>query len=383
MKRQSIALSISLALAALMGCTPLANSPQSGTPSPSPAPGGTGAGSGSASYGQFALAWKRDLSARAQGVAVGPSGDVYLGVNASYADADPFEAGGGAMVYSPTGAKLKDIPMILPLAFEGATRLIFAPRAPRVASDSVYLSNYNWGLFRIDTTSRSATRLPVDLNGISTGITGLDANSGLSADGTRAFLTGTKLFVLNLQTGRMERAVDFGRYVKQIAAASGSVHLVNLTENYDSTGTLALWNASTDAKTTFEVDYPVRGIATREDWAVGVMETGLTEYRVVQWDLTKSPPVEKDLGGFRMSGGSELNMALRPGKRQVAIGTAGIQAVTDSSITLLAGSTVFIDAEKGTIGRADTSSVQGLSFSPDGGMLYVADTGGLKAFVLP
>lgn len=382
MKRRTIATSVSLMLAALLGCTPPASSPQAGA-SPTPAPAGTGTGTGGASYGQFALAWKRDMSARAQGVAVVPSGEVYLSVNASYADGDPFEEGGGAMVYSPTGSKLADIPTILPKANPNDVRLIFAPRAPRVASGSVYLSNYNWGLFRIDTASRSATQVPINLNGLSTSITGLDANSAISADGTRAYLTGTQLYVLNLETGAMERAVNFGRYVRQIVPASGSVHLVNLTENLDSEGTLALWNAETDVRTTFEVDYPVRGIAVRDDWAVGVVETGLTEYRVVQWDLSKTPPVEKDLGGFRMSGGNDLSMAVRPGKRQVAIGTAGIQAVTDSTITLLIGSTVFIDADQGTIGRADTSSVQGLSFSPNGGMLYVADTGGLKAFVLP
>lgn len=380
MKRPSIAISLGLPLAVLLGCTPLATTPQAGS---SPAPTPTGTASGGGGYGQFALSWKRDLSARAQGVAVVPSGDVYLSVNASYADGDPFEEGGGAMVFSPTGTKLADVPTILPLAFEGATRMVFAPRAPRVASGSVYLGNYNWGLFRINPSNRSVTQIAVNLNDLSTSITGLDANSGLSADGTRAYLTGTKLYVLNLQSGVMERAVDFGRYVRQIVPASGSVHLVNLTENLDSEGTLALWNAETDTRTTFEVDHPVRGIAARDDWAVGVVETGLTDYRVVQWDLSKTPPVEKDLGGFRMSGGNDLSMALRPGKRQVAIGTAGIQAVTDSSITVLTGSTVFIDADQGTIGRADTSSVQGLTFSPNGGMLYVADTGGLKAFALP
>ncbi|HEY9857351.1 MAG TPA: hypothetical protein V6D05_16530 [Stenomitos sp.] len=373
MRRRPIVLCLSLVLTALSGCTDPTATPNAAM-SPAPA---------ASSGGQFALAWKQDLSGRAQGVAVPPNGDVYLSVNASYDGLDPFTEGGGAMVFSSKGAKLRDIPTLLPKDCDACIRLIFAPNAPQVASQSVLLSNYNWGVFKLDTATQAATRLAIDTNNLSTSITGVDSNSAISADGSMAFLAGSRLGVLNLGTGRLERMVDFGHDVKQIVPASGSAYLVNLTENLDSKGTLALWNPTTDARSTFETAYPVRGIAARDSWAVGVVESGLSEYQVVQWDLAQNPPVEKNLGGFRMSGGNELRMAVRPGKRQVAIGTAGISAVNDGTITLLAGSTVFIDADKGTIGRADTSSVQGLSFSPDGGMLYVADTGGLKAFALP
>lgn len=373
MKRTALTFSLVLAL---VGCTLPTSQPS--TPAASPAPT---ASSPSAS-GQFALAWKHDLSARAQGVAVPPSGEVYLSVNASYDSSDPFAEGGGAMVFSPEGAKLADVPTVLPKDCEGCIRLVFVPKAPLVASRSVFLSNYQWGLFGIDTETRQATRVPVDPNGLSTGITGLDASSALSGDLTRAYLSGTRLAVLNLGSGLLERTVDFGRYVTQIVPASASTYLVNLTENYDSKGTMALWDPSTDAQATFETTYPVRGIAARDDWAVGVLEKALGEYEIVEWDLAQSPPAERSLGGFTMSGG-DLRMAIRPGKRQVAIGTGGISAVHDGTIALLVGSTVFIDAERGTIGRADTSSVQGVAFSPDGSMLYVADTGGLKAFVLP
>lgn len=376
MHRSAITFSVGLIMATLIGCTaPSGTAPLVADPSPAP--------SASVSTGQFALAWKHDLSARAQGVAVVPTGEVYLGVNASLNGSDPFAEGGGAMVFASSGAKLKDIPTILEPAYEGATRRSFYPRAPRVASSSVLLSNYSWDIFRIDATSRTATQLKVDLDGITTGVTGIDADGAFSADGSTAYLTGAKVYVLDLVTGKLKPSVDFGSYVRQVVPASASAYLVNLTENFDAQGHLALWNPTTGAKSTFEVPNPVHAIAVQDTWAVGVTETGLTEYQVVEWDLATTPPAEKNLGSFRMTGGNELRMAIRPGKRQVAIGTAGISAVSGGSITLLTGSTVFIDADKGTIGRADTSSVQGLSFSPDGGMLYVADTGGLKAFVLP
>lgn len=375
MHQSFITLSLGLALVALAGCTAPAGSTGPATVTAPPA--------ATRPSGQYTLAWKHDLTARAQGVAVLPSGEVYLGVNASLAEADAFAEGGGAMVFSPTGAKLAEIPTILPLAFAGATRRSFHPRAPRVASGSVLLSNYSWDLFRIDPTTRAATRLPVDLNGITTGVTGIDADTAFSADGSRAYMTGAKVYVLDLATGVMERAVDLGRYVQQIVPAASGSYLVNLTETLDSTGHLALWTPLTGATSTFEVPHPVRAIAVQDAWAVGVVETGLTEYRVVEWDLARTPLVEKNLGSFRMTGGNALSMALRPGKRQLAIGTAGISAVNGDTLTLLTGSTAFIDADLGTIGRAETSSVQGLCFSPDGRMLYVADSGGLKAFALP
>lgn len=324
--------------------------------------------------GQLPLKWKHDLSGSAQGVAVSPSGEVYLSVGSF--GSGPFAEGGGAMVFSPDGSKIKDLPMILPKPCEACIRPSFQPNAPLLTSDgkSGYLSDYKLNLFRIDLASRSAELFPVNFNGLSTGISGLDEDTAVS--GSQAYLSGSKVTVLNLSTGTVERRVDFGDYVQQIVPSDSRL-LVNLTNK------VVLWSPSTDASTSFSPSKPVRALASQEGWTVAILETGLGEYQVVELDLGTTPPGEKALEDFELSGGNELRLVLRPARRQVIVGTAGISAVTESAITILPGSTLLVDARQGAIARADTSSVRGVALSPDGNTLFVADTGGLKAFTLP
>src|SRR5690606_34353545 len=71
-----------------------------------------------------------------QGVAVNPAtGAIYVSVGTS--TRAPFVEGGGIEVFSPAGAKVASVPMVLP-ACDGCVRLRFTPRGPQVSPDGRY-----------------------------------------------------------------------------------------------------------------------------------------------------------------------------------------------------------------------------------------------------
>lgn len=351
---------------------------------------GSNTGSWSPTGGQLKKNWAYDVSG-AQGVAVnGVTGDVYLSVGATYKP--PYADGGGIEVLSPQGQKRQSVPMVLPKACDGCTRLTFAPKGPKLSPDGryVYVSDNSLHLFRLDTETLTAQ--PLDVPGAGNySFVGIERHAAISPDGRYAYLPGTRLTTLDLAEATVEGQKSFDKFVRQIVPWQGNQYLLNLTENLDKDGSVAVWDAATGSVTRAALRAPLRGLAARDGWVVGVLEMEnrrVPEYQVVELDFSSQPPTERLLASFTLSGSNEITMALRPDKKQAIIGTmgtvvpVGLGSATPGAIGN-AGSTLVIDTARGAIAQADTSSVKGLALSPDDKTLYVADTGGLKAFALP
>lgn len=319
--------------------------------------------------------WSLELPARAQGVAVHPeTGELYLSVTSGEME---FSEGGGVLAVSPEGTIVHEAPMVLPRPCEGCTRLIFAPNQPLIAEggDGVWVSDHNLDLFRFDTSDRTI-RL-VAPQPPPTYLTGIDAGATVMAHGGEALLAGNRLVRLNLVQPALEE-IDVGAYVRQVVSLGEGDYLLNVTDPYGSEGALVLWSEEGIGR--IDLPDPVVALASRDGWTVAVVELALGEYGLLELDPASG--TAEALATFALPTGP-ITLALLPARRQVAVGSGGIQAVGDGEIALLTGSTVLVDAEEGAIAGAETGSVAHLALSPDGSTLYVADTGGLHAFALP
>lgn len=331
-------------------------------------------------------AWAYE-AANAQGVAVnGATGDIYLSVGATFKP--PYVDGGGIEVVTAQGRQRQSIPMVMPKACEGCTRLTFTPKGPQISPDHryVYLSDNDLNLFRLETGTLSA-ELVAPAPTLGYGFISISRQSALSPDGRYAYLSGTHLTTLDLADGVIMGQQALDKVIRQIVPWQGNQYLLNLTENWDNDGPMAVWDSATGSVTRSTLSLPLRALASQDGWTVGVMEVPgqITRYQVVELDFSAQPPTERVLTTFSLQGSSDMTIALRTDKKQVIIGnaSAAVRPGAPPETMEIMGSTLVVDAARGVIAKAETSSVKGIALSPDGQTVYVADTNGLKAFALP
>jgi len=335
-----------------------------------------GSGSGSRQAGgepdPFSATWTYGAPGRSRGVALTPDGDVILAV--AQGDA-PFDETGGVVILAPDGAVKAELPLAVPAACEGCTRLAFEPNRPLVTGGVAWVSDYHWNLFRIDLATGEArwARLTGTLD--VPGIVGLDDGSA-AGEGGLALLAGLALTRLDLEAAAVLDTHSLDGPVRAIAALGEGIFLLDLTEPLASSGRLALWDAADGSVETLDLPWPVAAIAAVDGWAVAALELGLGSYGL----LELGPDGIAELATFEAPVGP-LSLALLPDERVVAVGSGGIRS--PSAPDLLVGSTLLVDADEGPLAALDTSSVIGLAFSAGGDALYVADTGGLQAFAFP
>lgn len=345
---------------------------------------GSNTGSWSSTGGELKKNWAYDVSG-AQGVVVnGVTGDVYVSVGATFKP--PYVDGGGIEVVSPQGQKRQSVPMVLPKACDGCTRLTFTPKGPQISPDHryVYLSDNDLNLFRLETGTLNAELLAAAPT-LGYGFISISRQSALSPDGRYAYLSGTHLTTLDLAEGSIQGQQALDKVIRQVVPWQGSQYLLNLTENWDNDGPVAVWDSATGSVTRSTLRLPLRALASRDGWTVGVMEVPgqITRYHVVELDFNTQPPTERVLATFSLRGSSDMTIALRADKKQIIIGNASAAVSPGDSGSEIMGSTLVVDADRGVIAKAETSSVKGIALSPDGKTVYVADTKGLKAFALP
>lgn len=334
-------------------------------------------GNDAKSPGALHPTWSIQTADQARGLGVAPGGDVFFAVgNNSGAFADT----GGLMVVGPGGAVRAELPLEVPRLCEDCTRLIFDPGMPHIVGNTAWVMDKQGNLFRVDLDGLDARHVPLTGWNQVSGIAGLDRHSALSPDGKRAYLTGVELVVLALESGTVEATIDFGSLVRSIAHLHGDNYLLDLTEPLGDEGRLAVWNAeSNELVAEARTPWPVVAISVEARWAVAAIEIGTGEYALLELehDLSDLTP----LSGFTVPPGP-IHLALLPEERIVVAGSGGIQ-IWGPTAEAHPGTTVVIDADEGPLVDLETSSVKALSFSHDRSSLYVADTGGLKAFTLP
>ncbi|MBO9540106.1 hypothetical protein J7643_05885 [bacterium] len=268
--------------------------------------------------------------------------------------------------------------------------LRFAIDSPLISADgrSVFFSDWqrgvSLGLFAVDTGSRSLSKVPFDVGSpiAVDAHLGITAHAALSADGKRAYLPSGDLYVYDLETGRRIERHKLGGSAQQIVRLDSDRFLVNLTQEGDAVGTLVVFRASGQIGEVLEVPFPICAIAARPGWVVGISHVVADIFQLVELlpaaddSLEAQPAAGFILGGEK--GNTQLSLALRPGKRQVAVGRPGIYPY---------GETKILDREVGELATAETQHVAGLTFSPDGKALYVAHSpslvSSLEAFSLP
>ncbi|HEY9897748.1 MAG TPA: hypothetical protein V6D00_01080 [Pantanalinema sp.] len=267
----------------------------------------------------------------------------------------------------------------------------FAIGAPLASPDggSIFFSDWQQlvylGLFSLDTGSRDLTKVPFDQDSpiaVDAHI-GITAQAALSKDGSRVYLPSGDLYVYDLKTGKRAERHDMGGQARQIARLDDERFLVNLTQEGDVRGSLAMFRASGDTGEIVDYPHPIHAIAARQDWAVGIAKLSDDTFQLVEVQATAGDSLAFKAGPtFALTGDNEaleLSLAMRPAKQQVAIGRTGPYPY---------GETKLVDAKDGAIATADTRDVAGLAFSPDGQALYVAHTlyptiSCLEAFIVP
>ncbi|AKU92556.1 hypothetical protein [Vulgatibacter incomptus] len=324
--------------------------------------------------------WSYEASGRASGVAVRPNGEVVLAVGMGPA---PFDEGGGAVVFEPSGRVVAELPMVLPRSCDICIRQHFYPKQPLATrAGDVWLGDYSHNLFRLGADNAHTLVSIDDRSGVSMGIFGVDGSSALAPDGERIFVAAFSLGVVE-PDGALAETFDFGSVVRQVTHVDGSTYVVNVTGAFDKTGTVVRWNAATDDRATLELPKPVVALASAEGWTVAAVEVAVGRIGLYELALVGAAPSAKALTELDLPTGP-VALALRPGKRQVLAASGGVGVVDNrGDVTILVGSAVLVDADEGPIAVADVSSVAGLALSPDGKTAYVADSGGLKAFPLP
>lgn len=327
--------------------------------------------------GSLAPTWSIDAPGQARGLGFTRDGNVVFAVGYG---ADAFADTGGVMVVDSGGEVLAELPLEVPGLCEDCTRLAFDPDQPHVVGDTAWVMDKQGNLFRIDLTRLEARHVPLTGWDQVFGFTGLDRHSALSRDGSRAFLAGVQLTVLHLESGTVEKTIDFGTLVRSIVHLRGDEFLIDLPRPLEDEGELIIWNAATETIVAeASLPWPVARIAVRDEWAVAALEAGIGESLLVELehDLSDATPISP----LSIPSGP-IHLALLPDEGLIAVGSGGIGYVSDPE-DILPGTTVIVDVEEGPLADLETSSVRALSFSPDGMTLYVADTGGLKAFTLP
>lgn len=120
------------------------------------------------------------------------------------------------------------------------------------------------------------------------------------------------------------------------------------------------------------------GLGSAKGWTVAAVDAGAG--RVGLYELGPSSPVA--LTAFDLPSG-HVHLALLPSRRQVIAASNGLAVVGSDGITILVGGAVLVDVDEGPVAVANVSSVTSVALSADGSLAFVADSGGLKAFVLP
>lgn len=327
--------------------------------------------------GTLGPTWAIDAPGQSRGLGVTPDGNVVFAVGSG---AGAFADTGGVMIVDSGGEVLAELPLEVPKLCEGCTRLAFHPDQPHVVGNTAWVMDKQGNLFRIDLTKLEARHVPLTGWDQVLWLAGLDRHSALSRDGSRAFLPGVELAVLHLESGTVEKTIDFGALVRSIVHLRGDDYLIDRTDPLGDEGELIVWNAATgEIVAQARLPSPVVGTAVRDGWAVAALEVGIGESLLVELedDLSDASPISP----LSIPSGP-IHLALLPEEGLIAVGSGGSGFVSAPE-DILPGTTVIVDVEEGPLADLETSSVRALSFSPDGRTLYVADTGGLKAFTLP
>ncbi|MCM2276458.1 MAG: hypothetical protein NDJ89_00085 [Oligoflexia bacterium] len=322
--------------------------------------------------------WAYALRDAAKGLALHPvTGRIFVSVGPSEG---AFARTGGLLMLSPGGIA----EATLPLPQESP----FVPNIPLVSRDgsTIYVGDSEWNLFRFETATGRASRVPLaGSRGSQDATARLSIEAALSPDAGRIYVPGAMLHALDLREGRMEPVLNAGTPVRQAVPLEDDVYLLNLATNDYSPFPLAVWSPRARGLFRIPYDLPVQSLASSQGWtlaltekedycAITELEAGLGYFGASVLGVFQAEPTRPRCAG--------LSLALNPARRQVAVvGSSALRAVSEAAPR--PGDErhgLLLDFANKTYLALDVKKARNAAFSPDGATLTVCDESGLRSF---